>query len=155
YVDTLLVCSATAFIIISTGMFNTFTDETYPGADAVGEGDVVGSGIGDLSLQIEPGPGYVQNGLDAAFPGLGPTVLAIALALFVFTTIVAYYSVAEVNLTHLTRRMANRRLARALQRLLQAVVRISVAYGPVPTAGAAWGLDDIGLGSMDWLNVLA
>src|SRR5699024_9356327 len=94
YVDTLLVCSATAFIIISTGMFNTFTDETYPGADAVGEGDVVGSGIGDLSLQIEPGPGYVQNGLDAAFPGLGPTFLAIALALFVFTTIVAYYYMA-------------------------------------------------------------
>src|SRR5699024_6629987 len=35
YVDTLLVCSATAFIIISTGMFNTFTNEDYPGADAV------------------------------------------------------------------------------------------------------------------------
>src|SRR5699024_4768877 len=133
---------------------NTFTDETYPGADAVGEGDVVGSGIGDLSLQIEPGPGYVQNGLDAAFPGLGPTFLAIALALFVFTTIVAYYYMAEVNLTYLTRKMSNRRLARALQRLLQALVLSSVAYGAVTTAGAAWGLGDIGVGSMAWLNVI-
>src|SRR5699024_8484658 len=77
YVDTLLVCSASAFIIISAGMFNTFTNEDYPGADPVGEEHVVGGGIGDLSLQVEPGPGYVQNGLDAAFPGLGPTFLAI------------------------------------------------------------------------------
>src|SRR5699024_9603541 len=153
YVDTLLVCSATAFIIISTGMFNTFTDETYPGADAVGEGDVVGSGIGDLSLQIEPGPGYVQNGLDAAFPGLGPTFLAIALALFVFTTIVAYYYMAEVNLTYLTRKMSNRLLARALQRLLQALVLISVSYAAVTAVGSACGQGDIGVGSMAWLNV--
>lgn len=154
YVDTLLVCSATAFIIISTGMFNTFTNEDYPGADAVSEGDVVGSGIGDLSLQVEPGPGYVQGGLDAAFPGLGPTFIAITLAFFVFTTIVAYYYMAEVNLTYLTRRMKNRLAARALQRLLQALVLVSVAYGAVTTAGAAWGLGDIGVGSMAWLNVI-
>ncbi len=32
YVDTLFVCSATAFIIISTGMFNTFRGgESWPG----------------------------------------------------------------------------------------------------------------------------
>src|SRR5699024_1389300 len=154
YIDTLLVCSATAFIIISTGMFNTYTDETYPGADTASEADTVGRGIGDLSLQVEPGPGYIQNGLDAAFPGLGPTFIAITLAFFVFTTIVAYYYMAETNLTYLTRKMSNRLLARALQRLLQALVLISVAYGAVTTAGAAWGLGDIGVGSMAWLNVI-
>src|SRR5699024_3440737 len=80
------------------------------------------------------------------------TFLAIALALFVFTTIVAYYYMAEVNLTYLTRKMSNRLLARALQRLLQALVLISVAYGAVTTAGAAWGLGDVGVGSVAWLS---
>ncbi|GAA4518533.1 alanine/glycine:cation symporter family protein [Brachybacterium paraconglomeratum] len=154
YIDTLLVCSATAFIIISTGMFNTFTNEDYPGADAVSEADLVGRGIGDLHLGVEPGPGFVQQGLDSAFPGLGPTFIAIALAFFVFTTIVAYYYMAEVNLTYLTRKMKNRTLARALFRLLQALVLVSVAYGAVTSAGAAWGLGDIGVGSMAWLNVI-
>ena len=154
YIDTLLVCTATAFIIISTGMFNTFAGEDYPGADSVTEADTVGRGIGDLSLQVEPGPGYVQNGLDAAFPGLGPTFIAITLAFFVFTTIVAYYYMAETNLTYLTRKMKNRLAARAMMRLLQALVLVSVAYGAVTTAGAAWGLGDIGVGSMAWLNVI-
>ncbi|MDN5900723.1 MAG: alanine:cation symporter family protein [Brachybacterium sp.] len=153
YVDTLLVCSATAFIIISTGMFNTFSGD-YPGADTATEADTVGRGIGDLSLQVEPGPGYVQGGLDAAFPGWGPTFIAIALAFFVFTTIVAYYYMAEVNLTYLTRKMKNREVARALFRILQALVLVSVAYGAVTSAGAAWGLGDIGVGSMAWLNVI-
>src|SRR5699024_4704989 len=114
---TRLVCGATASSITAAGMFNAFANEDYPGADAVSEGDVVGSGVGDLSLQVEPGPGYVQGGLDAAFPGLGPTFIAITLAFFVFTTIVAYYYMAEVNLTYLTRKMKNRLAARALQRL--------------------------------------
>src|SRR5699024_4089415 len=139
------------YIIISTGMFNTFTDETYPRADAVGEGGVVASGIGDLSLQSEPGPGYVQNALDAPFPGHGPTVLASALARYVYAPGVASSYTAEVNLTYLARKMSNRLLARALQRLLQALVLISVAYGAVTTAGGAWGLGDIGVGSMAWL----
>jgi alanine or glycine:cation symporter, AGCS family len=146
YIDTLLVCSATAFIIISTGMFNTFSRETWPG-EVVYEG-------GALSADVEPGPGFVQQGLDSVFPGAGPTFIAVALAFFAFTTIVAYYYMAETNLTYLTRKMKNRLAARALQRALQALVLVSVAYGAVTTAGAAWGLGDIGVGSMAWLNIV-
>ncbi|MGO2755834.1 alanine/glycine:cation symporter family protein [Brachybacterium alimentarium] len=150
YIDTLFVCSATAFIIISTGMFNTFQNEDW----ADGESPVIGSGVGDLSTDVEPGPGFVQQGLDSVFPGFGPTFIAIALGFFVFTTIVAYYYMAEVNLNYLTRKLKNRTLARALLRILQALVLISVAYGAVNTAGAAWGLGDIGVGSMAWLNIV-
>ncbi|ATG53705.1 sodium:alanine symporter [Brachybacterium ginsengisoli] len=150
YIDTLFVCSATAFIIISTGMFNTFAGEKWD----EGTSPVIGSGEGGLSLEVEPGPGYVQSGLDSAFPGAGPSFVAIALAFFAFTTIVAYYYMAEVNLNYLTRKMQNRTVARALLRVLQALVLISVAYGAVTTAGAAWGLGDIGVGSMAWLNII-
>jgi AGCS family alanine or glycine:cation symporter len=147
YVDTLFVCSATAFIILSTGMFNTFTGETWPS-------DVMQEGGGGLSTDVEPGPGFVQQALDSVFPGAGPTFIAIALAFFVFTTIVAYYYMAETNLNYLTRKMTNRLAARAMRRALQALVLVSVAYGAVTTAGAAWGLGDIGVGSMAWLNIV-
>ncbi|MGI5191018.1 alanine/glycine:cation symporter family protein [Promicromonospora sp. CA-289599] len=147
YVDTLLVCSATAFIILSTGMFNTFSGETWP-SEAIHEGS------GGLSTDVEPGPGYVQQALDTVVPGAGPTFIAIALAFFAFTTIVAYYYMAETNLTYLTRKMTNRLAARAIRRVLQALVLVSVAYGAVTTAGAAWGLGDIGVGSMAWLNIV-
>src|SRR5690606_21542754 len=150
YIDTLFVCSATAFIIISTGMFNTFQNEEW----LKGESPVIGSGIGGLPVDVEPGPGFVQAGLDSMFPGAGPTFIAIALSFFVFTTIVAYYYMAEVNLNYLTRKMKNRTLARALFRILQGLVLVSVAYGAVTTAGSAWGLGDIGVGSMAWLNVI-
>ena len=147
YIDTLFVCSATAFIIISTGMFNTFSGEAWPG-------EAIYEGSGGLSTDVEPGPGFVQQGLDSVFPGAGPTFIAIALSFFVFTTIVAYYYMAETNLNYLTRKMENRLAARALQRVLQALVLIAVAYGAVTTAGAAWGLGDIGVGSMAWLNIV-
>ncbi|MFI8524852.1 alanine/glycine:cation symporter family protein [Promicromonospora sukumoe] len=147
YIDTLLVCSATAFIIISTGMYNTFAGEVWPS-------DVIQEGSGGLSTDVEPGPGFVQQGLDSVFPGAGPSFIAIVLAFFVFTTIVAYYYMAETNLNYLTRKMTNRLAARAMQRVLQALVLVSVAYGAVTTAGAAWGLGDIGVGSMAWLNIV-
>ncbi|WP_036960254.1 alanine/glycine:cation symporter family protein [Promicromonospora kroppenstedtii] len=147
YVDTLFVCSATAFIIISTGMYNTFAGEVWPS-------DVIQEGGGGLSSDVEPGPGFVQQGLDSVFPGAGPTFIAVVLSFFVFTTIVAYYYMAETNLNYLTRKMTNRLAARAMQRALQALVLVSVAYGAVTTAGAAWGLGDIGVGSMAWLNIV-
>jgi AGCS family alanine or glycine:cation symporter len=150
YIDTLFVCSATAFIIISTGMFNTFSNQTWDD----GNSPVVGAGAGGLSTDVEPGPGYIQQALDSVFPGAGPTFIALALAFFVFTTIVAYYYMAEVNLKYLTRKMKNRTVARALLRVLQALVLVSVAYGAVTSAGAAWGLGDIGVGSMAWINIV-
>ncbi len=82
----------------------------------------------------------MQAGLDSVIPpGGGPTFIAIALSFFVFTTIVAYYYMAETNLTYLTRKLKNRTLARALLRVLQALVLVSVAYGATTTAGGGLG----------------
>ena len=88
------------------------------------------------------------------FTGFGPTFVAVALAFFAFTTIVAYYYMAEVNLVFLTRNLRNGMVRRVVLRFLQALILVSVAYGAVATTGAAWGLGDIGVGSMAWLNIL-
>ena len=144
YIDTLFVCSATAFIIISTGAYRVYSDGS-------------GSGLlfeGIVSPTASEGPAFVQTGFDAVFSGFGPTFVAVALAFFAFTTIVAYYYMAEVNLVFLTRNLRNGMVRRVVLRFLQALILVSVAYGAVATTGAAWGLGDIGVGSMAWLNIL-
>src|SRR5699024_2415338 len=145
YIDTLFVCTATAFIIISTNMYSVFEGEEFPGP-TLHEGALGG--------EVEPGPGFVQNGFDDFAPGLGAGFVAITLAFFTFTTIVAYYYMAEVNLSYLTRKIKSGTIRRGLIRVLQGLILVSVAYGAVTTAGSAWGLGDIGVGSMAWLNIL-
>ncbi|MFJ3312713.1 alanine/glycine:cation symporter family protein [Micrococcus endophyticus] len=146
YIDTLFVCSATAFIIISTGAYRVYEGESEAGAVIV-EG-------GSLPATASVGPAYVQSGFDAMFSGFGPTFVAVALAFFAFTTIVAYYYMAEVNLVFITRNFSNPLFRRVALRALQGLILVSVAYGAVATTGAAWGLGDIGVGSMAWLNII-
>lgn len=137
YVDTLLVCSATAFLIISTGMYNVenpaggFLYEGLPGA--------------------EVGPTYAQSAVETVLPGWGAGFVAIALLFFAFTTIVAYYYMAETNIAYI-----NRKVHRPwMTFLLRICLMAAVAYGSVRSAELAWGLGDIGVGLMAWLNIIA
>lgn len=147
YVDTLFVCTATAIMILSTGMYRT-----YEGGSATNP--VLAEGPGGLAQSIEVGPGYTQAALDTVFPGLGSTFVAIALAFFAFTTIVAYYYMAETNLTYLARGRS-RQVQSVARRLIQLLILVSMAYGALSTAEAAWTLGDIGVGVMAWLNIVA
>lgn len=137
YVDTLLVCSATAFMMLSTGMYNVRRPD----------GTLLANGVAG----VEAGPGYTQAAVESALPGFGAPFVALALAFFAFTTIVAYYYMAETNITYLNRRAHRPWLSHALKLLLLG----SVGYGAVRSAGAAWDLGDIGVGIMAWLNIIA
>jgi len=137
YVDTLLICSATAFMILLTGLYNvegadgTFLYQGLPGVDV--------------------GPAYVQAAFDTVLPGFGSSVLAIALLFFAFTTIVAYYYIAETNVMFITRKVHRPWLAN----LLKVLVLTSVMYGGLKSADLAWALGDVGVGLMAWLNIVA
>lgn len=137
YIDTLFICSATAFMILITGMYNV----TPEGGDAI---------VTTLG-QMEPGPGYTQEAVESVMPGFGAPFVAIALLFFTFTTIMAYYYMAETNLAYI-----NQKVRRIWSEYLLKVVFIGmVLYGSVKTAGLAWTLGDIGVGSMAWLNIIA
>lgn len=137
YIDTLFVCSATAFMILFTGKYNVnnpdggFLIENIPG--------------------VEVGPQYTQYAISAHFPSLGAGFVAIALFFFAFTTIMAYYYIAETNLSYLETKGNNKWKVWVLRLL----ILISVFYGSVKTAESAWALGDIGVGVMAWLNVIA
>ena len=137
YVDTLLVCSATAFMLLITGQYNV----------EAADGSRLFTGIAGVAA----GPGYVQTALENAMPGFGAIFVAVALLFFAFTTIVAYYYIAETNIAYI-----NRTVHRPwLTYLLRAVIIGMTFYGTVKTADLAWGLGDIGVGLMAWLNIVA
>ena len=137
YVDTLLICSATAFMILLTGLYNVES----------GDGGYLYQGLAG----VEAGPGYVQAAFDTILPGFGSSILAIALLFFAFTTIVAYYYIAETNVMYINRKVHRPWLAN----LLKVLVVTSVIYGGVKSADIAWALGDVGVGIMAWLNIVA
>ncbi|MGM7684297.1 alanine/glycine:cation symporter family protein [Cytobacillus sp. Hm23] len=137
YIDTLFVCSATAFMIIITGMYNVTPE---------GEAPIVNN-----LADVEPGPVYTQQAIESQIPGFGAPFVSISLLFFAFTTIMAYYYMAETNLAYL-----NRKVRRVWSEyLLKVALLFVVFYGSVKTADLAWGLGDVGVGSMAWLNIIA
>lgn len=146
YIDTLFICSATAFIIISTDMYKVFRGESEDGEVAY---------TGSLADGIPVGPGFVQEGLNSMAAGIGPSFVAVAIGLFAFTTVLAYYYMAEVNLAYFNRWIPNQQVRKGLIWLLRVLIIISVLVGAATTPGMAWSLGDIGVGSTAWLNIIA
>ncbi|GGU44925.1 alanine/glycine:cation symporter family protein [Nocardioides albus] len=154
YVDTLFVCSATGFLMLSTGAYRVFEGGSESG-DVIADGGVLAPGT-------EVGAAYTQAGFDTVFPGVGASFIAVSLAFFCFTTMVAYYYMAETNLRFLVGRFSTvplggqrgPSLGRVATLVLQAVILAASAYGCVSTASDAWTLGDIGVGLMAWLNIL-
>lgn len=137
YIDTLFVCSATGFMLLITGLYNVQGPE----------GVALYTGI----VGVAAGPGYVQTAMESMMPGFGNMFVAVALFFFAFTTIVAYYYIAETNIAYINRKV-NRPW---LTIVLKIVLMGSTVYGTVKTAELAWGLGDIGVGLMAWLNIAA
>ena len=80
YVDTLFVCSATAFMILITGMYNVFPEST---------GIFV---VQNLPAEtIIDSPAFTQFALESTMGGFGKIFVAVALFFFAFTTLLAYY----------------------------------------------------------------
>lgn len=137
YVDTLLVCSATAFMILSTGKYNV----NHPD----------GSMIVNNMPGVETGPAYTQAAVESMMPGFGASFIALAIMFFAFTTIVAYYYMAETNVQYI-----NRQIHRGwMLFILKLAIMASVTYGAIRSAGVAWDLGDLGVGLMAWLNIIA
>jgi AGCS family alanine or glycine:cation symporter len=137
YVDTLMVCSATAFMILATGKYNVINPN--------------GGLLVEALPGVEPGPGYAQNAVSTVLAGQGPGFVALAILFFAFTTIVAYYYMAETNIAYINRKIHRPWMILALRLgILTAVV-----YGTLRSAGTAWALGDIGVGLMAWLNIVA
>jgi AGCS family alanine or glycine:cation symporter len=99
----------------------------------------------------ETGPAFTQAAVDSAVPGFGASFVALALMFFAFTTIVAYYYMAETNIQYINRKLHRPWTRHALKIALIA----SVALGAIRSADTTWALGDLGVGLMAWLNIIA
>ncbi len=137
YVDTLFICTATGFMLLILGLYNV----------EAADGTAMYTGVAGVAA----GPGYVQQAMETLMPGFGNIFVAVALFFFAFTTVLAYYYIAETNVSYI-----NRYVARPwLSLVLKFAVIGAVVYGTLRTAELAWGLGDIGVGLMAWLNIAA
>jgi AGCS family alanine or glycine:cation symporter len=139
YIDTLFVCSATAFMILITQSYNVQLE---------GETSFIVQNIaGDIAANS---PAYTQIAVESVLSGFGKPFIAIALFFFAFTTILAYYFIAENNVLYIKRTFN----FPALTFLLKMLIMIATFYGTVKAADVAWGMGDVGVGMMAWLNII-
>ncbi|MDD8013302.1 MAG: alanine:cation symporter family protein, partial [Acidobacteriota bacterium] len=96
------------------------------------------------------GPAWTQSAIDTIFKGFGGEFVALALFFFAFTTLMAYAYYAESNVAYLFKKKS------AMMITLTRIFLLAMSfYGAVRTATLAWGLGDIGVGLMAWLNIIA
>jgi len=134
-----VVCSATAFLILSTGAYNVY-DPAEPTQWVVANVPA-----------LEAGPAFVQHAVESVLPGFGKSFIALAILPFAFTTILALYYNAETNVVYLGR---NRPSWLAMGLFRVAFIG-AMLYSALNTATVAWSLGDIGVGLMCWLNIIA
>ena len=162
YVDTLLVCTATALMILCSGTYNIFGPE----------GEVLFGGAPELGGNYV---NYTQSAVDSVFTGFGGKFVSVAMVFFVFTTIMAYYFYAETSIIYLFRKRsrsgrsdvetdascdagaagAHSRTERTVVLILQAVMLAAVIFGAVKEADVVWQIGDIGVGLMAWVTVVS
>ena len=140
YVDTLLVCTATALMILTSGTYNVFD----------GAGEMLVAGAPELGNNYA---GFTQSAVDSVFAGFGSQFVSVAMVFFVFSTVMAYYFYAETSIMYLFHGRKTRREKLCI-RLLQAVLLASVVFGALREADLVWMLGDIGVGLMAWGTVI-
>ena len=141
YVDTLLVCTATALMILTSGTYNIL------------------DGAGNMLLENAPElgnnyAGFTQSAVDTVFAGFGSQFVSVALVFFVFSTIMAYYFYAESSIMYLFHGRSARWEKRCI-RIQQVVLLAAVVFGAVREADLVWQLGDIGVGLMAWGTVIS
>ena len=139
YIDTLFVCSATAFMILITQAYNVMPE----GSSVF----IIQNLASDVVIN---GPAFTQIAVDSVLSGFGKPFIAVALFFFAFTTVLAYYFIAENNVSYINRTIK----IPALRFLLKVIIMLAVFYGTVAQPSAAWGMGDVGVGIMAWLNII-
>lgn len=145
YVDTLLVCTSTALMILSSDTYNIFDfnshEMLYSGTAALGDNYV----------------SYTQAAIDGVFVGFGEKFVTVALLFFVFTTLMAYYFYSESSIIYLfwCKKKSDSRMMAVALRIYQCLTLLVVVVGACTTSELAWTLGDIGIGVMAWVNVVA
>ncbi len=124
FLDTLLICTATGFMVLSSGI--GVTEEMKA----------------DAAL-------YVQGALGESLGSFGPIFICVAMCLFAFTTLIGNYSYCEGCLDFI----AGRKVAGAGLKLFRIAATVLIFVGTIATASMVWNIADMLQGFMVVINV--
>lgn len=144
YVDTLLICTGTALMILCSGTYNIFDASS---------GEMLQAVSPELGNNYV---GFTQAAVDSVMAGFGGAFVSIALVFFVFTTVMAYYFYGESSIMYIFRgRDGNGKAEKTAIWLFRTGLLLMVILGALKQANVIWQLGDIGVGITAWINVIA
>lgn len=123
YIDTMLLCTATALMCLSSGV-------------AYGE---------DVS-----GAPYVQNAISTVFGSAGPVFITVAMILFAFTTLLGNLYYVDNALAYLNKK---RPPSKRFMRIFYAFCVLVIFFGAIIPMDFAWTMADITMGGMTLINI--
>ena len=129
FIDTLLICSSTAFMVLCAGV------------DPVKYVDEAGNALSGA---------YIQDSLGVNFGVFGGIFITAALALFAYTTLVGNYFYAEMNISYLYKNALNNKPFMFFYRLIAVLI---IFVGAQFSASLAWDTADVLMGMMALINV--
>ena len=123
YIDTLLLCTATALMCLSTGV---------------------------APSPIVSGAPYVQMSISTVFGVAGPIFITVAMVLFAFTTLIGNLYYVDNALIFLNgKTMPSKRF----MKLFNIAASLIVFVGAIIPMDAAWAMADITMGGMTLINL--
>lgn len=123
YIDTLLLCTATALMCLSTGVAR------------------------DVAVSGAP---YVQNAISTVFGVAGPIFITVAMVLFAFTTLIGNLYYVDNALIFLNKK---KRPSDKFMKIFHLACTIVVFLGAIIPMDAAWAMADITMGGMTLINL--
>jgi len=141
YIDTLMVCTATAIMILACQTYNVFD----PQGNIIFASPVANLGEPDVSYTTSAIATLIGN-------NAAGIIVSITLFFFAFTSAMAYYYNSETNIVYLFGKKGKRQLAINIFRI---IIVACFFYGTVTETSTIWKLTDIGVGLMAWINIVA
>ncbi|MBQ9025464.1 MAG: alanine:cation symporter family protein [Methanobrevibacter sp.] len=123
YIDTLLLCTATALMCLSTGVTR----------------DAVVSGAP-----------YVQNAISTVFGTAGPIFITVAMVLFAFTTLLGNLYYVDNALAFMNNK---NKPSKKFMNIFYIFATLIIFIGAIIPMDAAWAMADITMGGMTLINL--
>jgi len=125
FIDTLLLCTATAFMCLGSGILP--------------------------SAELDGAP-YVQHALTTVFGRFGPVFITISMILFAFTTLIGNLYYVDNGLAYLN---GKKMPSKKFMRIFYVFATLVVFLGAISKASLAWAIADIFMGFMTLINIPA
>lgn len=135
YIATLLVCSCTGISILLAGTFNVSVD-----------GGATAALLAENAPGVEYGVSFMQAAMASAMGQIGNILLAIMLAVFIYTTQLSY----GVQLESMSRYMFKG--SKTAITAIRILFLVFCLFGIFIDGQLIWPMGDIGVGCMTWFN---